>query len=153
MTGRLPSGRAAQAHPGAGEQTNPAAERAAERARERGETVIGSAFLFSIVLFAIFLLIQILLGYYVRSVASFAASDAAALMARDGATEAEGEAYATTFILSQAGGLVIGNDLVVRADKGAEETTVTVTGRTRLLWSVGLDVEGSAPTERFEPQR
>ena len=123
-----------------------------DRAGERGETVIGSAFLFSIVLFAIFLLIQILLGYYVRSVASFAASDAAALMAQEGATQDEGEQYARSFILSQAGGLVLADDLQIVAVKGAQEATVTVTGRTRLLWSVGLGTEGSAPVERFEPQ-
>lgn len=117
-----------------------------------GETVVGSAILFPIMLFGLFMLIQILLGYYVRAVASAAATDAAAYLAHEGVTEDEAEAYAEDFILDQAGGLVVAGDLNPTASKGAEFTQVTVLGRTRLLWGVGLDVEASAPVERFEPQ-
>jgi len=117
-----------------------------------GETVVGSAILFPVMLFGLFMLIQILLGYYVRAVASAAATDAAAYIAHDGVTEVDGENYARDFILDQAGGLVSAGELDVNASKGAEFTQVTVEGRTRLLWGVGLDVEASAPVERFEPQ-
>lgn len=119
---------------------------------EEGETALGSALLLPIILFGLFMVIQILLGFYVRSVASAAATDAAVLTAQENATEAQGTAYATNFVLDQAGGLVLPGELTVSVNRGAEFTTVTVTGRTRLLWSVGLDATATAPTERFEPQ-
>ena len=119
---------------------------------DRGETAVGTAILFPIVLFGLFMLIQILLGYYVRSVASAAATDAAVLTAQEEATEGQGETYATNFILAQAGGLVIPSELDVDVDKGLEFATVTVTGRTRLIWVIELNASASAPVERFEPQ-
>jgi Flp pilus assembly protein TadG len=117
-----------------------------------GETVLGTALLFPIVLFGLFMIIQILLGYYVRAVASAAATDAAVLTAQENATSAQGANYAETFILEQAGGLVLPEELTVQATKGTEFATVTVTGRTRLVWSVELEASASAPVERFEPQ-
>lgn len=119
---------------------------------DRGETAVGTAILFPIVLFGLFMIIQILLGYYVRSVASAAATDAAVLTAQENATAAQGQAYATNFILAQAGGLVLPAELNVTAVKGAEFATVTVTGQTRLVWVIQLDASASAPVERFEPQ-
>ncbi len=120
--------------------------------RDDGETVVGTAILFPIVLFGLFMIIQILLGYYVRAVASAAATDAAVLTAQENATVTQGADYARTFILEQAGGLVLPGELSVVATKGPEFTTVTVTGRTRLVWSVELNANASAPVERFEPQ-
>lgn len=119
---------------------------------ERGETALGTALLFPIVLFGLFMIIQILLGYYVRSVASAAATDAAVLTAQENATSAQGQAYARNFILEQAGGLVLPADLNVTATKNDEFTTVEVTGRTRLVWIIELNASASAPVERFEPQ-
>lgn len=117
-----------------------------------GETAVGTAFLLPMLLFALFMVIQLLLGYYVRSVASAAATDAAVLTAQENATAAQGDQYARDFILDQAGGLVLPADLTVTTTKGVEFTQVTVTGRTRLLWFIRLDVSASAPVERFEPQ-
>lgn len=122
------------------------------RQEDSGETVVGSAILFPIVLAGLFMILQILMGYYVRAVASAAATDAAAFLAQDGVTAGQSETYARQFILDQAGGLVIPSDLTVTATKGAEFTQVRVAGRTRLAFGVGLGVEGSAPVERFEPQ-
>lgn len=117
-----------------------------------GETVVGTAILFPIVLFGLFMIIQLLLGYYVRSVASAAATDAAVLTAQENATADQGRDYARNFILEQAGGLVLPGELSVVATKNDEFTTVTVTGRTRLVWSLPLSANASAPVERFEPQ-
>lgn len=119
-------------------------------AREEGETAVASTILVPLLLFGLFMLIQILLGFYVRSVASAAATDAASFLAQDGVTTGQAEAYATTFINDQSGGLV--SNLSVTASKGAEFTNVSVNGDTNLLWSVGLGVDASAPVERFEPQ-
>lgn len=119
---------------------------------DAGETVVGTAILFPIVLFGLFMIIQILLGYYVRSVASAAVTDAAVLTAQENATGDQGRQYAHDFILDQAGGLVVPGELVVTADKDDTWATVTATGRTRLLWSVQLEASASAPVERFEPQ-
>ena len=117
-----------------------------------GETAVGTAILFPIVLFGLFMIIQLLLGYYVRSVASAAATDAAVLTAQENATAVQGQDYARNFILEQAGGLVLPGELTVVATKNDEFTTVTVTGRTRLVWSLPLSANASAPVERFEPQ-
>ena len=119
---------------------------------EAGETVVGTALLFPLVLFGLFMIIQISLGYYIRSVASAAATDAAVLTAQEDASRQQGKDYAENFILDQAGGLVLSSDLDVVVDKGDEFVTVTVTGKTRLVWAVGLNAEASAPVERFEPQ-
>lgn len=119
-------------------------------AGEEGETAVASTILVPLLLFGLFMLIQILLGFYVRSVASAAATDAASFLAQDGVTAGQAEAYATNFINDQSGGLV--SNLSVNAAKGAEFTTVSVDGDTNLLWSVGLGVDASAPVERFEPQ-
>lgn len=105
-----------------------------------------------VLLFGLFMVIQLLLGYYVRSVASAAATDAAVLVAQENATAAQGRTYARDFILTQAGGLVLPSELSVTATKGTEFTEVTVTGQTRLLWFIRLDSNASAPVERFEPQ-
>ncbi len=117
---------------------------------EEGETAVASTILVPLLLFGLFMLIQILLGFYVRSVASAAATDAASFLAQDGVTAGQAEAYATNFINDQSGGLV--SNLSVTASKGAEFTNVSVNGDTNLLWSVGLGVDASAPVERFEPQ-
>lgn len=119
-------------------------------ARDEGETAVASTILVPLLLFGLFMLIQILMGFYVRSVASAAATDAASFLAQDGVTAGQAEAYATTFILDQSGGLI--SNLSVTASKGAEFTNVSVDGDTNLLWSVGLGVDASAPVERFEPQ-
>ena len=119
-------------------------------AREEGETAVASTILVPILLFGLFMLIQILMGFYVRSVASAAATDAASFLAQDGVTAGQAEAYATQFIQDQSGGLV--SNLSVTATKGAEFTNVAVNGDTNLLWSVGLGVDASAPVERFQPQ-
>lgn len=121
-------------------------------AKDEGETAVASTILFPLLLFALFMLIQILLGFYVRSVASAAATDAASFYAQEGVTREQAQNYARTFILDTAGGLVSPGDLTVNVSKGAEFTTVTVDGQTNLLWSVGLGVEASAPVERFQPQ-
>lgn len=119
-------------------------------AGEEGETAVASTILVPLLLFGLFMLIQILLGFYVRSVASAAATDAASFLAQDGVTAGQAEAYATNFINDQSGGLV--SNLSVTASKSAEFTNVSVNGDTNLLWSVGLGVDASAPVERFEPQ-
>ncbi len=53
---------------------------------EEGETAVASTILVPLLLFGLFMLIQILLGFYVRSVASAAATDAASFLAQDGVT-------------------------------------------------------------------
>ncbi|MEM7340479.1 MAG: hypothetical protein AAF467_17615 [Actinomycetota bacterium] len=119
---------------------------------ERGETSVGSVLLFPVLLLGLFMVIQLLLGVYVRAVASAAATDAAVLTAQEGATAAQGSAYAQGFILDQAGGLVLPGELNVTVTKSDEFAEVTVTGQTRLLWFIRLDSSASAPVERFEPQ-
>ena len=119
-------------------------------AREEGETAVASTILVPLLLFGLFMLIQILMGFYVRSVASAAATDAASFLAQEGVTSGQAEAYATNFINDQSGGLI--SNLSVTASKGAEFTNVSVNGDTNLLWSVGLGVDASAPVERFQPQ-
>ncbi len=117
---------------------------------EEGETAVASTILVPLLLFGLFMLIQILMGFYVRSVASAAATDAASFLAQDGVTSGQAEAYARDFIADQSGGLV--SNLTVTASKGAEFTNVSINGDTNLLWSVGLGVDASAPVERFQPQ-
>ncbi len=121
-------------------------------AQEEGESAVASTLLVPLLLFGLFMVIQILLGYYVRSVASAAATDAASFLAQDGVTAAQAENYARTFVMDQSGGLVTAGSLNVQATKGTEFTNVSVDGQTNLLWSVGLGVDASAPVERFEPQ-
>lgn len=120
--------------------------------KDRGETSVGSVVLFPMLLFGLFMVIQLLLGYYVRAVASAAATDAAVLTAQEGASAADGQNYARNFVLEQAGGLVLPTELGVTAVKGPNTTVVEITGKTRLLWFIRLDVKASAPVERFETQ-
>ena len=119
---------------------------------EEGETAVASVILVPALLFALFMVIQILLGFYVRSVASAAATDAASFRAQEGVTNLQAETYARTFILDQAGGLVSAGGLSVTAGDDGVSTTVAVRARTNLAWGVVLDVDASAPVERFEPQ-
>ncbi len=137
------------------EPAGSADDKTSRLSEDRGETAIGSVLLFPVLLFGLFMVIQIMLGVYTRAVVSAAASDAAALLAQEGATVAQAETYANDLITDQAGGLITTLNINSSKPAGGDFVTVTITGDTRLIWSnfsVGLDVSASAPIERFEPQ-
>ena len=119
---------------------------------EDGEAAVASVLLLPALLFGLFMAIQVLIGYYIRSVASAAATDAASFYAQEGVDADQARQYARTFVLDNSGGFVSPGDLQVVVSRSADSTVVRIDGETNLFWGIGLGVQASAPVERFNPQ-
>lgn len=119
---------------------------------DEGEAAVATVLLLPALLFGLFMAIQVLIGYYVRSVASAAATDAASFYAQDGVDADQVRHYARTFVLDNSGGFVSPGDLQVTVSTSGDSRVVRIDGDTNLFWGIGLGVQASAPIERFNPQ-
>lgn len=105
----------------------------------------------SLVMFTIYLVMQVAVFGYARHVAHTAARQAATLAAVEDSSGRAGQSYGTDFVNRAAGSWVKGTSVTV--SRGTEFTSATVTGRALEIipvpWDLNISVRSDVPTERF----
>lgn len=137
-------------HPPRGERRS--ARHPRRSGRERGAATLELVVIFPVVLLITFGVIETALWYHARNVALAAAEEGVRVATGDGGSLGAGVDEATDFAL-RAGADDVLSGVAVRADGGATEVTITVSGHSLSLfpgWS-GHEVAqtASGPVERF----